>query len=307
MVHAGLAQPASPDAAAAAHVAHKIPSGDGPYARAKHYQLVEKDLDASIAWFWKAIEMRDKVDSALKDMAVVMKQRGYLSDAVDAIRSLRHLCPGKQSQESLDNILLDLYKASGRTKEEIDLLKHKLRKIYLGEAFPRGKATKRARSHGRKIHVSVQQETSRILGNLAWAYMQQRNYMAAEAVYRKAQMVDPDANKACNLALCLVEQRRLADAELVLADVIAGGYHAGGRDHGGKIVKKAEELLERIRAETGGGDGEEAGSEDGAEADEMVELLDEVVRQWTAPYRRSDRRLPVFEEITPLCMQQMAC
>jgi hypothetical protein len=165
MVHAGLAQPASPDAAAAAaaHVAHKIPSGDGPYARAKHYQLVEKDLDASIAWFWKAIEMGDKVDSALKDMAVVMKQRGYLSDAVDAIRSLRHLCPGKQSQESLDNILLDLYKASGRTKEEIDLLKHKLRKIYLGEAFPRGKATKRARSHGRKIHVSVQQETSRIL------------------------------------------------------------------------------------------------------------------------------------------------
>jgi hypothetical protein len=37
MVHAGLAQPASPDAAA--HVAHKIPSGDGPYARAKHYQV----------------------------------------------------------------------------------------------------------------------------------------------------------------------------------------------------------------------------------------------------------------------------
>jgi hypothetical protein len=41
MVHAGLAQPPSPDAAAAAaaHVAHKIPSGDGPYARAKHYQV----------------------------------------------------------------------------------------------------------------------------------------------------------------------------------------------------------------------------------------------------------------------------
>ena len=138
--------------------------------------------------------------------------------------------------------------------------------------------------------------------------MQQRNYMAAEAVYRKAQMVDPDANKACNLALCLIEQRRLADAELVLGDVITGAYHAVGREHGGKIVRKAEELLERIRAETGGGGGgEDAGSEDGAEADEMEELLDEVVRQWAAPYRRSDRRLPVFEEITPLCRQQMAC
>jgi len=124
-------------------------------------KLVEKDLDASIAWFWKAISTGDKVDSALKDMAVVMKQRGYLTEAIDAIRSLRHLCP-KQSQESLDNILLDLYKASGRTKEEIELLKQKLRKIYLGEAF-HGKTTKRARSHGRKIHVSVRQETSRIL------------------------------------------------------------------------------------------------------------------------------------------------
>ena len=70
---------------------------------------MEKDLDASIAWFWKAINTGDKVESALKDMAVVMKQRGYLSEAIDAIKSLRHLCP-RQSQESLDNILLDLYK-----------------------------------------------------------------------------------------------------------------------------------------------------------------------------------------------------
>ncbi|ONL94043.1 Pollenless3 [Zea mays] len=191
-------------------------------------------------------------------MAVVMKQRGYLAEAIDAIRSLRHLCP-KQSQEPLDNILLDLYKASGRTKEEIELLKQKLRKIYLGEAF-HGRTTKRARSHGRKIHVSVKQETSRVLGNLAWAYMQQRNFMAAEVVYRKAQMIDPDANKACNLALCLIEQARLADAELVLADVLAGRYLQARDQQDGKIVRKVEELLARIMAHTtwpggGGGDG----------------------------------------------------
>ena len=124
-------------------------------------QLVDKDPEKAIALFWSAINAGDRVDSALKDMAVVMKQRGYLGEAIDAIKSLRHLCP-RQSQESLDNILLDLYKASGRTREEIELLKHKLRKIYLGEAF-HGKATKRARSHGRKIHVSVRQETSRVL------------------------------------------------------------------------------------------------------------------------------------------------
>lgn len=301
MDQVGVAQPASP-ASGAPHVAHKIPSGDGPYARAKHYQLVEKDLDASIVWFWKAINTGDKVDSALKDMAIVMKQRGHLNDAVDAIKSLRHLCP-KQSHDSLDNILLDLYKASGRIKEEIELLKKKLRKIYLGETF-HGETTKRARSHGRKIHVSVKQETSRVLGNLAWAYMQQRNYMAAEVVYRKAQMIDPDDNKACNLALCLIEQCRLEEAELVLADVLAGRYHA--REHDDKIVRKVEELLERIRAETRGGGGVDGrGDEDNVEV-EMVELLDIVVRQWAAPYRRSNRRLPVFEEITPLSREQMA-
>ncbi|XP_066357713.1 protein SULFUR DEFICIENCY-INDUCED 1-like [Miscanthus floridulus] len=302
------AQPASPTSP---HVAHKIPAGDGPYARAKHFQLVEKDLDASIAWFWKAISTGDKVDSALKDMSVVMKQRGYLTEAIDAIRSLRHLCP-KQSQESLDNILLDLYKASGRTKEEIELLKQKLRKIYLGEAF-HGKTTKRARSHGRKIHVSVKQETSRVLGNLAWAYMQQRNFMAAEVVYRKAQMIDPDANKACNLALCLIEQTRFADAELVLADVLAGRNQARGQQDG-KIVRKVEELLARIMAQTWPGGGANNGrrrDDSGSESDDddwvenqMLALLDVAV-----PYRKkSSRRLPVFEEISPVVYkEQMAC
>jgi hypothetical protein len=35
-----MARPASPTAAAP-HVAHKIPSGDGPYARAKHFQVIK--------------------------------------------------------------------------------------------------------------------------------------------------------------------------------------------------------------------------------------------------------------------------
>ncbi|GJN30384.1 hypothetical protein PR202_gb18686 [Eleusine coracana subsp. coracana] len=294
----GMVQPGSPTAAAT-HAAHKIPSGDGPYARAKHFQLVEKDLEASIAWFWKAINTGDKLDSALKDMAVVMKQRGYLTEAIDAIKSLRNLCP-KQ------------------TKEEIELLKQKLRKIYLGEAF-HGKTMKRARSHGRKIHVSIKQETSRVLGNLAWAYMQQRNFMAAEVVYRKAQMVDPDANKACNLALCLIEQSRFADAEQVLGDVLAGRFLA--RDHqDGKILRKVQELLARIVAETsphqhGGGSSaaDDQQEEEDREDDDWVEreilrLLDVAVTQWGAPYRKGNRRLPVFEEISsPIGREQMAC
>lgn len=59
--------------------------------------------------FWKAINAGDKVDSALKDMAVVMKQVNRAEEAIEAIKSFRTLC-SKQSQESLDNVLIDLYK-----------------------------------------------------------------------------------------------------------------------------------------------------------------------------------------------------
>ena len=50
----------------------------------------------------------------------------------------------------------------GKVEEQIELLKQKLRMIHQGEAF-NGKATKTARSHGRKFQVTVKQETSRIL------------------------------------------------------------------------------------------------------------------------------------------------
>jgi hypothetical protein len=72
-------------------------------------QLVDKDPETAIVWFWKAINSRDKVDSALKDMAVVMKQQDRAKEAIEAIRSFRHLC-SRQAQESLDNLLIDLYK-----------------------------------------------------------------------------------------------------------------------------------------------------------------------------------------------------
>lgn len=47
-------------------------------------------------------------------------------------------------------------------EEHIELLKQKLEKVYLGEAF-NGKMMKKARSHGKKFQVTVTQETSRLL------------------------------------------------------------------------------------------------------------------------------------------------
>ncbi|KAJ8471273.1 hypothetical protein OPV22_025616 [Ensete ventricosum] len=273
------------------HVIHKVPPGDSPYVRAKHLQLVEKDADAAILWFWKAINSRDRVDSALKDMAVVMKQQDRAEDAVEAIRSFRHLCP-KQAQESLDNLLIDLYKKCGRVEEQIELLKQKLHMIYLGEAF-NGKTTKTARSHGKKFQINIKQETARILGNLGWAYMQQNNYGAAEVVYRKAQMIEPDGNKACNLGLCLIRQGRYDDAHRVLEDVIL----AGSDDW--KTIKKAEELMHEIDLRPATSTLEiDFGTEE-----EIMGRIDLLMSDWS-PFR--SRRLPIFEELSTF-RDQIAC
>lgn len=42
-------------------------------------------------------------------MAVVMKQLDRSDEAIEAIKSFRNLCPS-ESQESIDNILIELYK-----------------------------------------------------------------------------------------------------------------------------------------------------------------------------------------------------
>ncbi|KAL8106621.1 hypothetical protein AgCh_023400 [Apium graveolens] len=265
------------------HVIHKVPSGDGPYVRAKHAQIVQKDPEAALVWFWKAINAGDRVDSALKDMAVVMKQLDRTEEAIEAIKSFRVLC-SRNSQESIDNILIDLYKKCGRIDEQIVLLKQKLRLIYRGEAF-NGRPTKTARSHGRKFQ-----------GNLGWAYMQKSNYMAAEAVYKKAQMIDPDANKACNLAFCLMKRAQYDEARVIFQDILLG------RTQGGDIrtTNRARELLTELENQTQvlplgllGLDLDE----------DFVDGLEKLMNAW-APSR--SRRLPIFEEIST-SRDQLAC
>lgn len=276
------------------HVLHKVPYGDSPYVRAKHAQLVEKDPEAAIVLFWKAINSGDKVDSALKDMAVVMKQLDRSEEAIEAIRSFRGLC-SKQSQESLHNVLIDLYKKCGKIDEQIELLKRKLKLIYQGEAF-NGKLTKTARSHGKKFQVSIKQETSRLLGNLGWAYMQKMNYMMAEVVYRKAQMIDPDCNKACNLGLCLIRQARYEEAQLILDDVLNGKL-PGSDDS--KSRKRAQDLTKELRSMLPPPHLSDLLGLD----DEFIKGLEQLMNEW-GPIR--SKRLPIFEEISSF-RDQLAC
>ncbi|GMP55685.1 hypothetical protein CsSME_00020435 [Camellia sinensis var. sinensis] len=163
--------------------------------------------------------------------------------------------------------------------------------IYQGEAF-NGKPTKTARSHGRKFQVTVKQETCRILGNLGWAYMQQKNYAAAEVVYRKAQQIDPDANKACNLCLCLINHARYVEARSVLEDVLQGKI-LGSDDP--KSRNRAKELMKELEPSQHAVSSSSSPGRLSFE-DAFVEGLDQLMNQWTLV---RSRRLPIFEEITP--------
>ncbi|XP_019161791.1 PREDICTED: protein SULFUR DEFICIENCY-INDUCED 1-like isoform X1 [Ipomoea nil] len=282
------------------HAIPKVPSGDGPYVRAKYAQLVEKDLETAVIWFWKAINAGDRVGSALKDMAVVMKQLDRCEEAIEAVKSFRGLC-SFQSQDSFDNVLLDLYKKCGKVDEQIVLLKQKLRKIYQGKVF-NGRPTKTARSHGKKFQVSVQQETARILGSLGWAYMMKSNFITAEVIYRKAQMIDADGNKACNLAYCLIKQSRHDEARFFVEQVSSGRYPGSDEP---KTRARLEELVSELDSVQppcfmqnlpGPGLGLELD-------DDFLGELDGVMSEWGPP---RSRRLPVFEAITPI-RDQLAC
>ncbi|KAL4573092.1 hypothetical protein LXL04_019885 [Taraxacum kok-saghyz] len=230
------------------HVIHKVPAGDSPYVRAKHVQLVDNNPSKAVSMFWAAINSGDRVDSALKDMAVVMKQLNRSDEAIEAIKSFRHLCP-LDAQESLDNILLELYKRSGRIDEQIELLELKLKHIEEATCV-NGNRTKLARSQGKKIQITMGQEYSRLLGNLAWAHLQQDNYKLAEEIYRKALSLEPDKNKRCNLAICLMYMDKMTEAKFLLSTVKDSNRNRDiEEDSYAKSYERAIQVMEELETE----------------------------------------------------------
>ncbi|KAL6564016.1 hypothetical protein OROHE_005256 [Orobanche hederae] len=179
------------------------------------------------------------------------------------------------AQKSLDNVLIDLYKKCGKVDEQIVMLKHKLKSIYLGEAF-NGKPTK-----------------------TAWKEDSKRNFPAAEAVYRKAQTIDPDTNKALNLCHCLIKQARYDDARLVLEDVLR--HNLPGSDDL-RSRNRAEGLLLELDLQPSNSPLLSSFSGLGFE-DDFVEALERVMNEW-APAR--SRRLPIFEQISQF-RDHLAC
>lgn len=128
--------------------------------------------------------------------------------------------------------------------------------------------------------------------------MQQGNYQAAEVVYHKAQIIDPDANKACNLCLCLIKQTQYAEAQSVLDELLEGKL--SGCDEP-KMKTRAEELLSELKqCQSTTLSPNCLGSK---LEDAFIEGLDQLMNHW-APSR--SKRLPIFEEMSAF-RNQLAC
>ena len=71
--------------------------------------MVAKEPERAAEMFRLAIAAGERVDSAVKDLAVLLKAQGRAEEAIGAVQGMRGLC-SEEAQEALDNILLDLYK-----------------------------------------------------------------------------------------------------------------------------------------------------------------------------------------------------
>lgn len=130
--------------------------------------------------------------------------------------------------------------------------------------------------------------------------MQKPNFIAAEVVYQKAQMIDPDANKACNLALCLIKQARYDEARSVLLDVSQGRLPGSGDV---KSRSRAEELLMEVKSRETPDELTDMLGFNLDEDDDFVKGLEKLMSEW-APSR--SKRLPIFEEISSF-RDQLTC
>lgn len=122
----------------------------------------------------------------------------------------------------------------------------------------------------------------RLLGNLAWAYLQQKDYKSAEEQYRyaffktihtskatpptillslrlfpfclllscrKALSLEPDKNMQCNLAICLMHLNKMAEAKLLLQSVTTSCENGQIDDSFSRAFDRATQLLRELESD----------------------------------------------------------
>lgn len=101
-----------------------LPKGSNPYARAKRSQIIEKDSETAIELFEQAIEIKDKFDDSVKDLAVLYDELGRTNEAIDLLICNRE---SVREKNSIDDLLLIFYKKTDNDNA-IKILERRLKK-----------------------------------------------------------------------------------------------------------------------------------------------------------------------------------
>ncbi|MBI1925421.1 tetratricopeptide repeat protein [Candidatus Poribacteria bacterium] len=186
-----------------------VPRGSNSYARAKRAQLIEKNLDKAVQLLHEAIRRNDNVESAIKDLAMLLVQLDRTAEAINLLEQNRK---NITDQQSLDNLFVSIYQSAGHHEKAVALLRKKLE------------------------HAPNEEKKSQILWQIANAYLKQENYRQAETLLREVLRLRPD-NKAAkrNVGFCLIKQERYDEAEKILTEILTPSLDA-----------KTGELLEAI-------------------------------------------------------------
>jgi len=230
----------------------RTPSGGGlprpgtgtsaTYARAKHAQLTLKDL--ALARTLMESEIRtggESARSALKDLVCILKQQGAHAEATRAILAHRDRWSNDaRMQESLDNMLLDLYKHARDLEGQIVVTGHLI--AYSRKALAEGRTGWMIRTAGCKNTVSVHRRLSTLYRLRGQAEMQSGRWADAEA----------------SLTTALAHERSHTDAEDMGVNIdlaacrIAVGKPLEARDVLVRVAESASTAMESRRKSVGG-------------------------------------------------------
>ena len=179
--------------------------------------------------------------SALKDLVCILKQQGAHADATRAILAHRHRWSNDaRMQESLDNMLLDLYKHARDVEGQIVVTGHLI--AYSRKALAEGRTGWMIRTAGCKNTVSVHRRLSTLYRLRGQAEMQSGRWADAEA----------------SLTTALAHERSHTDAEDMGVNIdlaacrIAVGKPLEARDVLVKVAESASTAMESRRKSVGG-------------------------------------------------------
>jgi cold shock CspA family protein/Flp pilus assembly protein TadD len=171
-----------------------LPRGNGYYARAKCADIIEDNHERAVGLYKLAIKHHERVESAVKDLAMVLDQLGRINEAIDILNDHRNTL---KDQRAVDGLLMTLYQKAGEADKAIPLLYKR------AEEAPN--TTKQAP----------------FLWSIASLYLGKREFDTAERVFRQFLDIQPGNTIAKrHIAICLLKQSKFDEAEALLNEIL---------------------------------------------------------------------------------------